>query len=644
MNGEQRLGMGLLALLAALCSLFMTVPAQADEAQEVRRLLANGWTFLEARDMRKAEEAFAAAFDTQLGRNTAETYYAIAAVWWERRNAMAAYMWLSDGVKASRESFSWDGGQGREWDRRIGGRKRFIESNFTVVKFRAPARGKPLAPLADPPPLDPVLREFTERLPVIVAEGIDARVELQWVLLPNGSYWVGGRLQELAGGELDPSRAISWELVKDNRRNRRQYEAQIAAIEGGDSLALKMLKQGEVEAAQAGRRDAAQAAAKEEKNRQEILREARRKEAEKEFQRRAVEERKRREAALEEADRRERTTQSTAGSDKPKSDQGKAAVVADAGAADVDQQQASRAPNEQDQAEVKQDESSESHAGDPWARAVQKMEAMQEEERKEASDRRASVEAQSRRAGKTPPDLDAYLARRFYIAVGGGGVGVARLTDSGTDSELGWQGHWEFGYVAPLTQTARGPLGLAVALSYNNLPVSGCSQQQTRGHGLALHAAPRIGFHLKGRLWVQVQAGFHLGGLGTWATADERTQCAEARLNFPTSQVAYGARLGSDGSSARISFEELGWRGYALTLGPDLQAGISFAPRAAPVYVGAQFYLRHDQVFAVIEEGTYRYRVEGQDGVALGQQKLDSVSSTVSMARFQFGLRALVAF
>jgi hypothetical protein len=272
------------------------------------------------------------------------------------------------------------------------------------------------------------------------------------------------------------------------------------------------------------------------------------------------------------------------------------------------------------------------------------MEEVQAEERRNDKVRRKSVVAQKSRIGKTPPDLDAYLARRFYVAVGGGGVGVTRLTAAATESELQWQGHWEFGYVAPLKTTGIGPLGLALALSYDNLPVSGCSQQQTRGNALALHAAPRLGVHLKGRLWLQAQVGFHLGGLATWPTSSDRSQCAKNRLQSQDDTVVYGTRLGTGTATARVSFEELGWRGYALTMGPDLLVGISVAPRAANLYVGAQFFVRHDQVFAVLEEGTYRYRVEGQGGLGLGQQKLDAVSSTASMARFQFGLRGQVSF
>ena len=629
-----------LGVAFALCLSGLQISeALADETAEVRSLLARGWTFLENGDMRQAEESFSAAFDTQVGRSTAETYYAIAAIWWERRNAMAAYMWLSDGVKTARESYSWDGGQGQEWDRRIGGRKRFIENNFTIAKLRAP-RGKALPPLADPPPLDPVLREFADMLPRVVAEGTEAKVELQWVLLPNGSYWVGSDLQQLTGGELEPSRAVSWSLVKDSRRNRRQYERQVAAIEGGDSLALKLLKHGDLAASEAGRKEAAVAAAEEEKDRQEILREARRREAEKEFQRRAVDEEKRRKAAIEEADRRSSATSSDDAMATNSAQQGSSS----SSASESSSASAASGAGSRDIATKKAADGGESRSQDPWAKAVEKMQQVQEEERREERARRTSIKGQKRRFGKSPPDLDAYLARRFYVAVGGGGAGVTRLTATGTTSEVQWQGHWEFGYVAPLQTTPVGPLGLALAFSYDNLPVSGCSQKQTRGHALALHAAPRLALHLTGRLWLQAQVGVHMGALGTWPTTTDREACASSRLESGGDAVAYGARLGSGTATARVSLEDLGWRGFAMTLGPDLLVGVSFAPRASKLYLGAQFFIRHDQVFAVLQEGTYRYRVEGQEGLNLGQQKLGALSSTASMARFQFGLRGQVSF
>ena len=111
--------------VALLGAALLLPAAPAAAADDVRSLLGQGWTYLEAGSLRKAEEAFMGAFDTPEGRNTAEVYYAVAAIWWERRNAMASYMWLSDAQKASRDSYTWNGGPDSEWDRRIGSRRRF---------------------------------------------------------------------------------------------------------------------------------------------------------------------------------------------------------------------------------------------------------------------------------------------------------------------------------------------------------------------------------------------------------------------------------------------------------------------------------------------------------------------------------------
>lgn len=234
-----------LATLVAAILVCQVVPgnAQAQKRDELRSLIGQGWVYMEAGSLRQAEESFTAAFGTPQGRNTAEVYYAIAGIWWERRNAMAAYMWLSDAEKAARDSYSWDGGPGKEWDRRIAGRKRYIENNFTVIKLRAPKRGKPLPPLADPPPTDPLLREFTDRVATVVEEGVEAKVAVQWVLLPNGTYWVGEELVWLEDGELEPSRAASWDLVKDGGKARKDYDGRALAMGRGESLALALLEE-----------------------------------------------------------------------------------------------------------------------------------------------------------------------------------------------------------------------------------------------------------------------------------------------------------------------------------------------------------------------------------------------------------------
>jgi hypothetical protein len=223
--------------LAALLVLALPAPAQA---QAYRSLLGQGWTYVEAGNYRKAEEAFKAAFATPEGKNAAEVYYAIAALWWERRNAMASYMWLSDADKAARSSFNWDGGPDGEWDQRIEQRRTYIQRNFGAVRLRAPTRGAPLPPLVDPIPTDPLLKEFTDHLPTVIEEGVAEKVAVQWVLLPAGDYWVGDDLQQLDAGQLDASKAPAWELPKDAGKVRKSYEERVAALSRGESPAAAM--------------------------------------------------------------------------------------------------------------------------------------------------------------------------------------------------------------------------------------------------------------------------------------------------------------------------------------------------------------------------------------------------------------------
>jgi len=218
--------------------LLCVVPARA-EAQAYRSLLGAGWTFMEAGNFRKAEESFKAAFATPEGKNAAEVYYAIAALWWERRNAMASYMWLSDAEKASRGSFNWDGGPDGEWDQRIEQRRGYIQRNFGAVRLRSPSRGAPLAPLIDPAPTDPLLAEFSDNLPTVIAEGVAEKVAVQWVLLPSGDYWVGDEIMQLPAGQLEAGKAPAWELAKDTGKSRKVYEGRVAAIEGGMSPAAE---------------------------------------------------------------------------------------------------------------------------------------------------------------------------------------------------------------------------------------------------------------------------------------------------------------------------------------------------------------------------------------------------------------------
>lgn len=213
-------------------------PAQAGEADEapsaeqveVTQLVAAGWAFLSAGSLVKAEDAFTRAWEKRPGKDRAEVYYALSAVWWERRNAMASYSWLHEAQEAKKNSWYWDAGDDGSWDRRITGRIRYIERNFTVIKLRFPASGKPLPPLADPPPADPMLRSFTDAIARQVTEGSEAGAGVQWFFLPNGRYWAAGQDQDHRGGEMEPTRADSWDVVGDRGAARRKYDERAAAI------------------------------------------------------------------------------------------------------------------------------------------------------------------------------------------------------------------------------------------------------------------------------------------------------------------------------------------------------------------------------------------------------------------------------
>ncbi len=226
-----------LSLLILAAAALWAVPVFAGEeepedpnAQLVRQKLSEGWTYLEAGSLPKAEAAFTAAYETRVGKDRADVYYSLSAVWWERRNAMASYSWLREAEAAAKSSWYWDGGEDGEWDRRIQGRIRYIERNFTVVKLRSPKSGRPLPPLADPPPADPLLMGFVDALAGQVAEGADAGASVQWFFLPNGTFWVGGDEYVLEGGEMEPTRATSWELPADRGGARKKYDDRSAAI------------------------------------------------------------------------------------------------------------------------------------------------------------------------------------------------------------------------------------------------------------------------------------------------------------------------------------------------------------------------------------------------------------------------------
>jgi len=798
--------------LAAL-GVLVWAPGSA-EAQSLRATVGQGWTYMEAGNLRKAEEAFMKAFESPEGKRSAEVYYGIAAVWWERRNAMAAYMWLSDAQKAAAATYDWDPGPDGEFDQRIAGRRRYVEKNFTVIKLRAPKRGKPLAPLADPPHADPLLVAFTGQLERVVKEGIEAKVAVQWVLAPNGTYWVGDELITLGGGELDPSRADSWDLLKDGGKDRKAYDQRVAAIRAGDSPALALaaaeaaaereaadeaerrrvrearerterlaameaeraaddarraeearrdrerraeqarideerreaearraeedraareaaearraeedraareaaearraeearLEQERREAAEA-RREAEEARRAEEARLEQERREAaearRAEEARVERERREAEEARRAEEARVERERREAEEARRAEEARVERERREAAKARRAEEARVERErreaeearraeearleqkrreaaearrtEEARAEREADEARRAEEaridrerrEAAEARAAEEARRdreARREADARRDAEQREIreqraedarrrggvddADRAAAIEAERRRrradagvAGGS--EADRLASRRGYFAGGVGGVGVSRFSEDSTAAELHPAAHVEVGFVAPLPADG---LALPVGLSYANLPVSACSSMQVRSHIASLHLGPRIGVLLERRAWFALTVGFHVGAGGTWTSAGDRAACAGASLEADPDDVRYGVELKDGDRTGRVSFAQLGWQGYTLALGPQLDVGVLAAPDASRVYLGVSFFVRHDQLFALLRgasDKTYFFRPDDGAGPELGAATLGAVSGTASMARFQFGVRGRMLF
>ena len=225
-----------------------------------------------------------------------------------------------------------------------------------------------------------------------------------------------------------------------------------------------------------------------------------------------------------------------------------------------------------------------------------------------------------------------------------GGVGVRRLTEESTAAELHPAAHVEIGFAIPLPVEG---LALAIGTSYANLPVSACSSMQVRSHIAALHVGPRIGVHIDARAWFALNLGFHVGAGGTWTSSSARQDCAGASLESEPSDIQYGVELEDGALSGRVSFAQLGWQGYSLALGPQADVGILAAPGDSKVYFGVSFFVRHDQLFALLRGGsdkTYFFRPKDGTGPELGTVVLGAVSGTASMARFQFGLRGRMLF
>jgi len=283
--------------------------------------------------------------------------------------------------------------------------------------------------------------------------------------------------------------------------------------------------------------------------------------------------------------------------------------------------------------------SEEDRRGREWEEARDRMEEQQEAERQAAELRRDRVR-EGRQAG-SGRELDTFRSARWYVGAGVGGVSVSRLVTDGTLGEVGWTTNGEIAYLVPIKSQG---IALGIGVSYANLPVSACSQAQTRASAVALHVGPRIPIPLRNRAWLSIRASFHAGAAGTWPGDSVRDRCHDLALENSDDPVAYGVRLTDGDAQGKFSYADLGWRGGAVVIGPDVEVGILVgAGKQAPVYLGGAFFLRHDQVLAVIRGDTYHFRQDG-NSLALASASLGSLDGKASMARFQFGLRGTVMF
>ncbi len=232
-------------LLLLMVPSWAAAQAPADlpsEDPEVVQLLANGWHYLEAHQLSQAEQAFKQAIEHPRGKSVAEVHFGLAAVWWDRGNAMASYLRLQESRQAAANDFAWDPGPDGEWDRRIAVRMDFIERNFTAVRLQFQSGSSAVPPLADPPPADPLLRRIAEGVGRVVDEALEADARNIWLALPNGTWWVGDELKTLQGGELNASKAVSWLLPRDAGRAARVYRERTDAIARGESPAKARLE------------------------------------------------------------------------------------------------------------------------------------------------------------------------------------------------------------------------------------------------------------------------------------------------------------------------------------------------------------------------------------------------------------------
>ncbi len=228
-----------LILIVLLAALVLPATASAQMTVEERNLkLAQAWQWMEAGSLDKADAAYKEVLADPNGQLLAEVHYGLAAVWWQKRNAMAAYQRLLE-ASAQENTPGWDAGEGNLWNSRIRSRVDFIAKNFTAVKMKADSKTI-VPPLADPSPKDPTIREFTDALTAGVAEATEEGTTTLWMFVPNGQYWVGDDLMLADDGEMDPSRAITWVLPKRTGAAKAAFESRQAALAEGRSPAAEL--------------------------------------------------------------------------------------------------------------------------------------------------------------------------------------------------------------------------------------------------------------------------------------------------------------------------------------------------------------------------------------------------------------------
>jgi hypothetical protein len=228
-----------LALVVLL--IVMALPASAAAQMTVdqrNHKLGQAWQWMEAGSLDKADAAFKEVLADPKGKMLAEVHYGVAVVWWQKRNAMAAYQRLVDAA-GQVNAPGWDAGEGKLWDARIKSRVAFIEKNFTAIKMKAEST-KIVAPLADPSPKDPMILEFTNAMTKSVAETVAEGTSTLWMFLPNGQYWVGDDLLMAEDGEMDASRAGTWQLPKRTGAAKAKFESRQKTLAAGRSPAAEL--------------------------------------------------------------------------------------------------------------------------------------------------------------------------------------------------------------------------------------------------------------------------------------------------------------------------------------------------------------------------------------------------------------------